>query len=388
MLRAGIYLHIPFCQAKCIYCDFCSYPGYEPLYAPYAEALIAQIERQRARTAPAAYDTLYVGGGTPTVLPAERLVALLGACRSALGLPEGAEATVEANPGTVTRASLQQLARGGYNRLSLGVQSFHDEELALLGRIHDRQAALDALAAARAAGIGNVSLDLMFGLPGQTLARWRANLEQALALAPEHLALYALTVEEPTPLAAQIARGTLPAPDDDLAAEMYELAQELLAAGGYAQYEISNWARRTPGDEPGAPPNLACRHNLHYWRNEPYLGLGAGAHGYDAQRRYAQIADPAEYVRRVAAGEETVASCEEIGPEQAMDETMMLGLRLCQGVSRGDFARRFGVALDAVYAQALAELAETGLLESDAEGIRLTARGHLLGNRVFAAFLR
>jgi oxygen-independent coproporphyrinogen-3 oxidase len=388
MSGAGIYLHIPFCRAKCLYCDFCSYPGYEALYAPYADALIQQIHHASAAQGDGAFDTLYVGGGTPTVLPSERLVALLAACRRALSLPQGAEATVEANPGTVTRASLQELARGGYNRLSLGVQSFHADELALLGRIHDRQAALDALADARAAGLRNISLDLMFGLPRQTLARWRANLEQALALAPEHISLYALTLEEHTPLAVQVAQGALPAPDDDLAADMYELAQELLAAAGYEQYEISNWARGAPGDRPGALPTLACRHNLHYWRNEPYLGLGAGAHGYDGLRRYAQIADPVAYVRRVAAGENTLASSEPVTRAQAMDETMMLGLRLSQGVTRAGFRQRFGVEIEAEYAEALAELAGTGLLASDAEGIRLTPRGRLLGNRVFAAFLR
>ncbi len=392
-MSPGIYLHIPFCRAKCLYCDFCSYAGYEALHAPYADALIQQIEAhaafwRRGMDGAPPYDTLYVGGGTPTVLPSERLAALREACGRALALPPGVEATVEANPGTVTRASLEELARGGYNRLSLGVQSLDNDELALLGRIHDRQAALDAMADARAAGLRNISLDLMFGLPHQTLARWRANLEQALELAPEHLSLYALTLEEHTPLAAQVARGALPTPDDDLAADMYELAQELLAAAGYEQYEISNWARRSPDDLPGAIPLLACRHNLHYWRNEHYLGLGAGAHGYDDTGRYAHTADPAEYVRRIAADESTLVSSEPITREQAMDETMMLGLRLNQGVSRQVFQRRFGVALEDVYAEALAELAGTGLLESDAEGIRLTSRGRLLGNRVFGAFLR
>ncbi len=387
MPTAGIYLHIPFCRNKCLYCDFNSFAGLEQLHAPYGEALLQQIRRAGGTPCAMAFDTLYVGGGTPTVLPAERLTALLEACRE-LGLPPGAEATVEANPGTVTQTSLEVLAQGGYNRLSLGVQSFHDDELALLGRIHDRETALQAVAEARAAGLRNISLDLIFGLPYQSLGRWRANLEQALALAPEHLSLYALTLEEHTPLAAQVTQGVLPAPDDDLAAEMYELAQEMLAAAGYLQYEISNWARRTPADQAGALPALACHHNLHYWRNEPYLGLGAGAHGYDGARRYAHLTDPAAYVRRAAAGEDTLASSEELTLDQTMDETMMLGLRLNQGVTWEGFYQRFGVRIEAVYAEALAELAGTGLLERDAQGIRLTPRGRLLGNRVFAAFLR
>ena len=388
MVTGGVYLHIPFCEKKCIYCDFCSYAGLEALHGPYVNALLQQIEQAGAQASPVTYDTLFVGGGTPTVLAPEQLTALIAACRTGLGLPEGAEATVEANPGTVTRASLDALRRAGYNRLSLGVQSLQDDELTLLGRIHDARQAQEAVAAARAVGLANVSLDLMYSLPQQTLARWQATLEQALALAPEHLSLYALTVEERTPLAQQIALGALPTPDDDLAADMYEWAQERLAAGGYVQYEISNWARRSPEDRPGQPPALACRHNLHYWRNDPYLGLGVAAHGHDGQRRYAHIDDPEEYVRRVAAGESTLESSEEIGRDQAMDETMIMGLRLAQGVTRKRFRGRFGVEMQDMYAEALDALADTGLLDVDARGIRLTPRAYLLGNRVFAEFMR
>lgn len=385
---AGIYLHIPFCVAKCIYCDFCSFAGQEGLHAAYADSLIAQIRAIGAQSAGIRYDTLYVGGGTPTVLPSARLIALLAACREALALPKDAEVTVEANPGTVTQASLAELAHGGYNRLSLGVQSLRDHELTLLGRIHNREQALEAVAAARAAGFTNVSLDLIYGLPYQTQIEWRATLEEVLALAPEHLSLYALTVEEDTPLRNRIARGDLPAPDDDCLADMYELAQELLARGGYVQYEISNWARRSVGDRPGEPPALASHHNLHYWRAEPYLGLGAGAHGYDGQRRYAQGGDPEEYVRRVASNEVTQESSETVGQSQAMDETLMLGLRLAQGVTWDSFRQRFGVELQAVYAEALDGLADTGLLERDAVGIRLAPRGYLLANQVLVAFMR
>ena len=388
MTRGGIYLHIPFCEAKCIYCDFCSYAGLEALHGAYVDALLVQIRQSGSSRHGLTFDTLFVGGGTPTVLTSEQLAAIVAACRTWLGLPEDAEATVEANPGTITQASLAALLQAGYNRLSIGVQSLHDQELALLGRIHDVRGALEAITAARAVGFSNLSLDLMYGLPHQPLARWQATLERALALAPEHLSLYALTIEERTPLARSIALGALPAPDDDLAADMYELAQEMLSACGYAQYEISNWARRSPGDQPGQPPARACQHNLHYWRNEPYLGLGVGAHGYDGQRRYAHIVDPEEYVRRVAAGESTLASSEAISRDQAMDETMIMGLRLANGVTRDRFRRRFGVELDAVYAEALAALADTGLLEVDATGIRLAPRGYLLGNRVFAEFMR
>ena len=288
-----------------------------------------------ARTAPwqgTAFDTVFIGGGTPTLLPADGLAALLAACREALPVLPGAEITTEANPGTVDGAGLAILRAAGIERLSLGVQSLNDDELRLLGRIHTADEAREALAAARAAGIRNVNLDLIFGLPGQTLADWRATLDGALDLAPEHLSLYALTVEEGTPLEAAIAAGTLPPPDDDLAADMYEYAEATLTAD-YAHYEISNWARRLPGEAGHDPPALACRHNLKYWRNARYLGLGAAAYSYDGHVRAANVDDPAAYIARIAAGESARVSAETTDRPREMGETMMLGLRLSQGVS-------------------------------------------------------
>ncbi len=388
MPHAGVYVHVPFCRSKCAYCDFCSYPGLEALYAPYLRALHAELGAAAQRWHGVPFDTAFFGGGTPTVLPAAALAGLVEDVRERLALPAGAEITLEANPGTVDRAYLAALRRAGVNRLSLGVQSIDADELALLGRIHTAQEAVDAIAAARLAGYDNLNLDLMFGLPRQTLASWRATLAHALDLAPEHLSLYALTLEEGTPLAESIARGDLPSPEDDLAADMYEFAEQALASAGYAHYEISNWASRAAGEPiDQQPPLLACRHNLKYWRNEPYLGLGVASTSYDGAARTTNVTDPRDYIRRIAEGSSPVATRDAPDAATRLGETMMLGLRLVEGVRREDFLRRAGRSLDDVYGPVIARLTEDGLLAADADGIRLTARGRLLGNRVFAEFL-
>jgi oxygen-independent coproporphyrinogen-3 oxidase len=393
MPSLAVYVHIPFCRAKCAYCDFSSYAGHDLLFTPYLTALRREMamvsgciadDRARAdrETRPAS-QTLYIGGGTPTVLPAQDLAGLVSDVRRALSLPEDAEITVEANPGTVDAADLQSLYQAGVNRLSVGVQSFDERLLRLLGRIHTAEQARAAVHDARVAGFQNLNLDLMFGLPHLTLQGWQEALCQAIELRPEHLSLYALTVEEGTPLAAQIEAGTLPPPDDDLAADMYDWAEDALHQAGYAHYEISNWAL----------PGYACRHNLVYWRNEPYLGLGAGAHSWWGGMRWANLCDPAEYIRSVQRGKAPIAEEEPIGLDLEMGETMMMGLRLLEeGVTSRRFAQRFAVPLEQVYAAEIAELCAGGLLERVSrdgalERIRLTQRGHLLGNLVFARFL-
>lgn len=385
----GLYVHIPFCRQKCAYCDFASYVGMEGLYDDYVGAVGQEATRAGEAWSGVAFGTVYVGGGTPTALSPAALGQILAACRAALDLSRVREVTVEANPGTVDAGSLAALRRAGVNRLSLGVQSFDDAELRLLGRIHSADDARRAVAWSRDAGYANLSLDLMFGLPGQSLERWRRSLDEAIALDPEHLSLYALTVEECTPLAHTIEAGVLPPVDDDLAADMYEWAEDALDAAGYRQYEISNWAWLSPRDgDAEALPALACHHNAVYWRNEPYLGLGSAAQSYDGRRRYANVESPVEYVRRVAEGVSPVAHEEALGREATMGETVMLGLRLVAGVDAAAFRRRFGVTLREAYPREIDEFVEAGLLVEDAAGIRLTRRGRLLGNRVFAAFLR
>lgn len=312
------------------------------------------------------------------MLSAPDLATLVRDARRVFSLPADAEVTVEANPGTVDEAYLCRLRRAGVNRLSLGVQSLDDRLLGLLGRIHTAQEAIAAVRDARAAGFQNLNLDLMLGLPRQTLADWQECVWGALVLMPEHLSLYVLAVEEDTPLAERIKGGALPAPDDDLAAEMYEWAEETLAGAGYVHYEISNWAR----------PGLACRHNLIYWRNESYLGLGAAAHSWSCGKRRSNVCHPADYIEAVQDGRAPVAEAEIIDPSLEMAETMMMGLRLLQeGVSFDRFERRFGVEMLEVYGAEIAGAVGDGLLERTADRVRLTRRGALLGNRVFVRFV-
>lgn len=375
MEAIGLYVHIPFCQSRCRYCDFNTYAGLEGLFETYVPALIREI----TLAGPARIRTIYLGGGTPTVLPLSLLVQILETIHRALAVEDGAEISIEANPGTVDASSLAVLRERGVNRLSLGVQSFLEEELRLLGRIHTADQGARALATAREAGFENVGLDLIYGLPGQTQADWARSVQRALALEPEHLSLYALSVEAGTPLARAIDRGHLPAPEPDLAADMYQIAEEFSATAGYLHYEISNWARSA---------EHRCDHSLLYWRNEPYLGVGAGAHSWQAGRRWINAAAPAEYARRMRDQGTALVEEEPILPELEMDETMMMGLRLVEeGVTWDRFRQRFGLDPRQRYGPQISELVELGLLEIDDHRVRLSPRGRLLGNQAFVRFL-
>lgn len=370
----ALYIHIPFCRSRCTYCAFNTYAGLEALIPAYGEALCAAI--RAAPSVPA--HTVYFGGGTPSLLPPDTLARILQCLREHFPISPDAEITLEANPGTVDRTYLQAARELGVNRISLGVQSVHPDELRLLGRRHTWEEAVAAVEAAQAAGLETVNLDLIYGLPGQTLPRWQETLEAALSLEPDHLSLYALTLEEGTPLREQVARGELPRPDDDAAAEMYEWAEARLARAGYVHYELSNWARSE---------RHFCRHNLTYWYNEPYLGLGAGAASWWGGRRWTNVRHPEEYIRRRAAGQPVAEEVEEIPLRLEMGETMMMGLRLIAGVSDARFRARFGIGLAEVFGAELSRLADQGLLEWDGQRARLTPRGRLLGNWVFREFI-
>jgi oxygen-independent coproporphyrinogen-3 oxidase len=423
-MTLALYVHIPFCAARCAYCDFNTYTGLEALYEPYTAALVTEIRRRgTVRGRPAAC-TIFIGGGTPTVLPAGLLARVLNACREAFDIAPDAEITCEANPGTVDQDRFGALRAMGVNRLSLGVQSFDDAELRWLGRIHTAAEAETAFAAARAAGFENINLDFIFGLPGQSPETWAATLTRALGLGSEHLSLYGLTVEHGTPLADQVRRGLVSAPDDDLAADLYDLACDALVQGGYEQYEISNWARgisesanwrisESANQRINESANLesvhspfairpfairpfahslicsfACHHNLVYWRREPYLGFGAGAHSFEAERRWWNVRPAAAYIQRITAGESPEEGSETIGRRLAMGETMMLGLRLtAEGVSDARFRERFGVELEEAFGREIRRLVARGLLERLPDRVRLTRQGRLLGNQVFAEFL-
>ncbi len=286
----SLYVHIPFCRSKCAYCDFNSYAGLEYLFEPYVQALAREIgltgEGLSWQT-----KTIYLGGGPPTVLPLSLLEKVLSALCQAFQVAADVEITVEANPGTVDSNYLTGLLNLGVTRLSLGVQSFDDGLLRLLERIHTAAEAVESYNLARQAGFANINLDLIYGIPHQTLEHWRTTLREAIHLQPDHLSLYALTLEEHTPLAQRVARGEIPHPDDDLAADMYILAEEVLAEAGYIHYEISNWAGPISNIQ-SQISNHKCQHNLTYWRNQPYLGFGAGAHSYFGGRRWHNVLSP------------------------------------------------------------------------------------------------
>ncbi|MBI2909762.1 MAG: radical SAM family heme chaperone HemW [Chloroflexi bacterium] len=385
LASAHIYVHIPFCRSKCGYCDFNSYSGLSQLIPDYVAALVEEMAF-RAPAEPVKIETVYFGGGTPSLLEPEDVGCVLEACRREFGMAPHAEVTLEANPGTISPGLLAQLREAGVNRLSLGVQSFDDRALKLLGRIHSGEKARGAFLMTRQAGFANVNLDLMYGLPRQTLPTWESDLARALELQPEHLSLYCLTIEDDTRLGRSVAKGDVPFPDPDLAADMYLLAEDRLEAAGYEHYEISNWAR----------PGMACRHNLSCWRNEPYLGFGAGAHSCASGFRFSNVMRPEEYIARLrapaASGDyaglgPAVDKAEAIDRDLEMAETMILGLRLTAGVSLGAFAERYGVDAVKMYDAHVTELTRLGLLERASRSLRLTRRGRLLGNEVFSRFL-
>ena len=399
----GLYLHIPFCATKCNYCDFNTYAGIEELIPAYVEALVSEVESWgRVAGALHTVETIFFGGGTPSLLPTEETRRILQSCKDAFEVDPQAEVTLESNPGDLTPSLLEGLLSSGVNRLSIGIQSFNNRHLAALTRRHSAEEAAEAFRLAREAGFANINLDLMYGLPHQSLAEWQETLDRALEISADHLSLYTLTLEEGTPLWSDVRRGAVPESDSDLAAEMYQHAEDALGRRGYGHYEISNWAR----------PEYECRHNLVYWRNQPYLGLGAGAHSWYGGYRFSDERIPRKYTEGVtvlvaAQGKrasslsspeditEELLRCiapvdqlEVIGEGLEMAETMMLGLRLMEGVRYDEFSRKFGRTLESVYGAEIRELVDVGLLVREEEGsVRLTPRGRLLGNEVFSRVL-
>jgi oxygen-independent coproporphyrinogen-3 oxidase len=394
----SLYVHIPFCTAKCTYCDFNSYAGQDSLMEPYATAVAEEARLWAAQVAGREVETVFFGGGTPSLLPLPEMSVIVDALRAYFDIREDAEFSLEANPGTVDGPHLEGLRELGFNRISFGVQSFHDEELRTLERIHDAEAVEDAYRWAREAGFENVNLDLIYGLQGQTLQGWRTNLERALALGPDHLSLYALTLEEGTPMTRDVERGRQRGPDLDLQADMFEWSLERMRRAGFQHYEISNWSR--PGRE--------CRHNLVYWRNGDWLGLGAGAHSHLLGERFADAASPRRYVELVQETTSSPSPRREMGlggedspltamrqvvmregPDQAreMAETAFLALRLREGLDVASFERRFGVEIDRVFGNAIAETLALGLTERVDGRLRVRDEAVLLGDEAFVRFL-
>lgn len=409
--RLGLYIHIPFCAQKCPYCDFNTYAGLEKQIEGTVHALCQEMARWRETAAGRTINTIFFGGGTPTLLTAEQLTQLFTTIRRNFTLTPGCEITSEANPGTVDRAKFEILRALGVNRLSIGVQSFQPDELTFLGRIHNTGDVFKAFEAARAAGFTNINLDFIFGLPGQSLENWGATLAEAIRLGPEHLSLYSLIVEPNTPLHHWVATGKVAGPDEDLAAAHYENAMAQLAAAGYLHYEISNWAKATPADawlqappvitdltaDAEQTPALAAQHNLIYWRNQEYLGIGPGAHshfwfnelaGHVVRRRWGNRKPVPGYVKRIGEGVSVEEFREEGDTYSSMGETMMLGLRLLsEGVPFHRFITMHQVDLREVFSKQIAQLQGWGMIELDPVRIRLSPRGVLLGNQIFTYFL-
>ncbi|MBQ3103948.1 MAG: radical SAM family heme chaperone HemW [Oscillospiraceae bacterium] len=367
----GLYIHIPFCKSKCAYCDFYSLPRCESEMDAYCGALAAHLTETAPRCESYAVDTVYFGGGTPSYLGAKRLCRLLKTVKKHYALTRDAEITFEANPDSAkTVKDLKALRKAGFNRISLGVQSTDDALLHAIGRIHTFADVKEAVSAARKAGFMNISCDLIFGLPNQTMAHWQKTLEDILALEVEHLSCYGLMLEEGTPLYEK--RESLVIPDDDAQADMYLFTVDYLAAHGYAQYEISNFAKA------GFP----SRHNLRYWQLKEYAGFGPGAHSDLGGVRFAYEKDLASYLR----GELKLSESEAIAARERDGEYLMLSLRMAEGVSPAEYEKRFRRPF-APLEKALAPFMKEGLAEKSGENYRLTAKGFLLSNSIIAALL-
>ena len=376
MTAAGLYVHIPFCSSRCSYCDFATGLYQSELAERYVRALIDEIGS--SRYAGENVDTIYFGGGTPSLLSPAQLERILASIYERFEIIAGPEITIEINPGSATLEKLRAFRSLGVNRASFGAQTFDDAELAKLGRSHNSADTLRTFAALREAGFANVSFDLIAGLPGQTLEGWQRNIKQALELAPEHLSFYLLEVHSGTPLAEHIRRGIQPQPDDDLAGVMYEWMIEQAAAAGYEHYEISNLCR----------PGFHSRHNVKYWTAASYYGFGCSAHSYDGDtRRWSNQRDALKYVEIVESGASPVVEEQLLEQNDVRAEAVFLGMRLMQGVDLRRYRESFGVDLRDEHADDLDRFCKAGLIELDGDLIRLTRTGALLSNEVFAAFV-
>ncbi|GAC1643050.1 MAG: radical SAM family heme chaperone HemW [Ktedonobacteraceae bacterium] len=373
----ALYLHWPFCLAKCPYCDFNSHVRDRIDQTRFAQALRRELATEAARLGGRRLTSVFFGGGTPSLLSVEQMTRLLKACYNSFAIDADAEITMEANPGTLDKEQLVGLRAAGINRLSMGAQSFDAQLLQTLGRIHTPEEITQAVQFARAAGFTSINIDFMFGLPGQTMQHWRDTLEQALALRPEHLSLYSLIVEEGTPFHTWAQEGRITPGDEDLCADMYEYADERLKEAGYINYEISNWAL----------PGQHSRHNLTYWQNLPYIGMGAGAYSSFAGRRFSDEREPATYIKQLKARHIPEVESEVIERVQAMSETAFLALRTAMGLHLPTFEQRFGEPFAQFVGNRLRVVEEAGLLEYADGWLRLSTRGRLLGNEVFMRLL-
>lgn len=373
----AVYIHIPFCTNKCHYCDFNSYVLKGQPVMDYLQALEREMELTATHCPPDQIETIFVGGGTPTVLLPEQMEYFLGLVKTYFpNRHQRLEFTMEANPGTTDLDKLRVMKEGGVNRISFGVQSFNNDLLAGIGRIHNTDDVYRSIENAHSLGIDNVSIDLMFGLPNQTLQMMQITLDCALALNLPHYSIYSLKVEENTLFHTLYQKNQLPLPHEDEELQMFMLIMDTLKKAGYDQYEISNFAK----------PGYESRHNLMYWRNQSYYGLGAGAHGYMYGKRHVNAKGIQEYIAAANSGL-PYAEQFEVSRQEAMEDFMMVGLRLLSGVKNEDFYRQFGCGLLEVFGPAVSRLIGQKLLEATNEGYRLSNQGIVYGNNVFAEFI-
>ncbi|HEY3346418.1 MAG TPA: radical SAM family heme chaperone HemW [Nitrospirota bacterium] len=372
-MRAGVYLHIPFCLRKCHYCSFNSIPYDEKTAERYAGAIRAEIASSRIAFEAA---TLYIGGGTPTVLPQDTLLSIVRAARDKFKIKQGIEATIEANPGTVGGLDIPAIVEAGINRVSLGVQSFNPAEQKLMGRAHGVQEVESSFARLREGGIDNISLDLIYSLPGQDIASWRASLGRAADLKPSHISLYDLSIDEGTVFYSEFKAGRIMPPPEEVQVDMYLQAVEFLESEGYIRYEISNFA--LPGRE--------CQHNLDYWSAGDFIGFGAGAHSYAGGAHWADISNINDYIDAVYGGGQPSDTREELSSAEREREYLMLGLRKAGGFRVDEYAARFGRDFMAAHGRTFERLARTGYMEFSGGNARLTLAGILASNRVMAEF--
>ena len=373
--KLGLYIHIPFCKAKCDYCDFYSLPDREEAMDLYLKALVTHLKETAPLTKGWKVDTVYIGGGTPSYFGAKRIGKLLGEVRRRFDVTRDAEITCEANPESADRKFLTSVRRSGVNRLSLGMQSASDAELQAVHRLHDFQQVTQAVAACKKAKIKNLSLDLIYGLPGQSIESWKKSLEAALALEPQHLSCYGLKVEPGTALDGRVTRGEI-LPDDDTQADMYLWTVERLEQAGYPQYEISNFAR----------PGYQSRHNLKYWMGRPYLGFGPGAHSDFGGRRYSFVRDLDRYIRGILGGGSVIDESDIVPHRERGGEYLMLRLRTTRGIEEWEYRREFSMNFDPLE-QKLEEYERQGWAMKRDRRWHLTPKGFLVSNQLIGDLL-
>ncbi len=394
MNYTSIYIHIPFCKRRCYYCDFNTYSGMDYLIEDYVEALCHEIELVGGLSSQKdVIHTIYFGGGTPSLLKLNLIEKIINKLKKSFSFSESVEVSIEANPGTLDFEKAKAYQEMGINRVSIGAQSLNEEELQLLGRIHNVNDIFQAVDWFHKAGLDNLNLDLIFGLPGQTMDKWEKTITAAQYFEPTHFSLYCLTIEPGTKFNHWLTDGKISPGDDDFAADCYDLACELLGGRGYEHYEISNWAKCDQNNE-----LLICRHNEQYWENLPYYGFGAGAHGFIQNMRIANIPNPKDYITKMNISlfnnysiSPTTIGTHFVNKIEEMNDTLMLGLRLLiEGVGENNFRERFGLEINDLYGEKINSLIKKGLLEwveLDQKRVRLTKNAYFLGNIVFREFV-